>query len=346
MSKALNSVRADESSVTRGERELEGAGPHRAGPVPVAGHRVDDEQQRLLGAPPEEHHRVVMMGGARVGKSSIISQFLYDKFLSRYRETVEELHRGVSGRFKSAERPRHAAACHKIRRQFDVKFEISDSKSICYETFVIFQSLSDLILPMFELWTIILPCAQPQLHNLRKKFAFFQDSRFKRDTTAQVNISLEESFHLIPAKHGPRFRAQVEESTRSIKADVYQHEKNVNVNTPIVIKWLESSSRHMCEYELPDGASLTLDILDTSGAYQFPAMRDLSISTADAFILVYSVDSKESWDQVRDLRQLVSTPPRPLPAARRPGTSGPGKLRRVSRRAVKNRAPLRNAAPG
>ncbi|XP_018904934.2 GTP-binding protein Rhes [Bemisia tabaci] len=96
-----------------------------------------------------------MMGGARVGKSSIISQFLYDKFLSRYRETVEELHRG--------------------------------------------------------------------------------------------------------------------------------------------------------EYELPDGASLTLDILDTSGAYQFPAMRDLSISTADAFILVYSVDSKESWDQVRDLRQLIVT---------------------------------------
>ena len=73
------------------------------------------------------------------------------------------------------------------------------------------------------------------------------------------------------------------------------------------------------EYELPDGASLTLDILDTSGAYQFPAMRDLSISTADAFILVYSVDSKESWDQVRDLRQLVSTPSRPLPALPVPG---------------------------
>lgn len=41
----------------------------------------------------KEHHRVVMMGSAKVGKSSIISQFLYDKYLSRYRETVEELHR-------------------------------------------------------------------------------------------------------------------------------------------------------------------------------------------------------------------------------------------------------------
>lgn len=41
----------------------------------------------------KEHHRVVMMGSAKVGKSSIISQFLYDKYLSRYKETVEELHR-------------------------------------------------------------------------------------------------------------------------------------------------------------------------------------------------------------------------------------------------------------
>lgn len=101
----------------------------------------------------KEEHRIVVMGSARVGKSSIISQFLYDKFLARYRETVEELHRG--------------------------------------------------------------------------------------------------------------------------------------------------------EYELPDGASLTLDILDTSGAFQFPAMRALSISTAGAFLLVYSVDDEESWLEVVRLREQV-----------------------------------------
>jgi len=38
--------------------------------------------------------RVVMMGAARVGKTSIIKQFLYDQFPSRYKETIEELHRG------------------------------------------------------------------------------------------------------------------------------------------------------------------------------------------------------------------------------------------------------------
>lgn len=101
----------------------------------------------------KEQHRVVMMGSAKVGKSSIISQFLYDKYLTRYRETVEELHRG--------------------------------------------------------------------------------------------------------------------------------------------------------EYELPDGASLTLDILDTSGAFQFPAMRALSISTGGAFILVYAVDDADTWQEVISLRQQV-----------------------------------------
>lgn len=111
-------------------------------------HKPDFGQQH------KEEHRIVVMGSAKVGKSSIISQFLYDKFLSRYRETVEELHRG--------------------------------------------------------------------------------------------------------------------------------------------------------EYELPDGASLTLDILDTSGAHQFPAMRALSISTGGAFILVYAVDNEETWDEVVRLREQVT----------------------------------------
>lgn len=117
----------------------------------------------------KEEHRIVMMGSAKVGKSSIISQFLYDKYLTRYRQTVEELHRG--------------------------------------------------------------------------------------------------------------------------------------------------------EYELPDGASLTLDILDTSGAFQFPAMRALSITTSGAFILVYAVDDADTWDevvrlreQVCDRKQRMSAPPPPSPS--------------------------------
>ncbi|XP_050093179.1 ras-related protein Rap-2b-like [Anopheles aquasalis] len=105
------------------------------------------------GAVKKERHRVTMMGAARVGKSSIISQFLYEKYLSRYKQTIEEMHRG--------------------------------------------------------------------------------------------------------------------------------------------------------EYELPDGSSLTLDILDTSGSYQFPAMRALSINTSGAFILVYAVDDEETWNEVERLREQI-----------------------------------------
>ncbi|XP_055607874.1 ras-related protein Rap-2b-like [Uranotaenia lowii] len=103
--------------------------------------------------PRKERHRVTMMGAARVGKSSIISQFLYEKYLSRYKQTIEEMHRG--------------------------------------------------------------------------------------------------------------------------------------------------------EYELPDGSCLTLDILDTSGSYQFPAMRALSINTSNAFLLVFAVDDEETWFEVERLREQI-----------------------------------------
>lgn len=56
------------------------------------------------------------------------------------------------------------------------------------------------------------------------------------------------------------------------------------------------------------GIQLTLDILDTSGSYEFPAMRDLSIKSADAFILVYDVHDANTFLEVKTLRaQILNT---------------------------------------
>lgn len=62
---------------------------------------------------------------------------------------------------------------------------------------------------------------------------------------------------------------------------------------------------YVADYNLSSGASLTLEILDTSGTYQFPAMRALSISNGNAFLLVFSVHSEDSWREIDDLRQQV-----------------------------------------
>ncbi|KAK7082782.1 hypothetical protein SK128_020541 [Halocaridina rubra] len=70
---------------------------------------------------------------------------------------------------------------------------------------------------------------------------------------------------------------------------------------------------HHGEYEV-SGMALTLDILDTSGSYEFPAMRELSINTADAFILVYAINDAESFDEVRNLREVIlNTKKQPVP---------------------------------
>ncbi|XP_030746810.1 GTP-binding protein Di-Ras2 [Sitophilus oryzae] len=52
------------------------------------------------------------------------------------------------------------------------------------------------------------------------------------------------------------------------------------------------------EYDLGH-MTLKVDILDTAGDMQFPAMRRLCIATAHAFLLVYSVASAPSFESVK-----------------------------------------------
>lgn len=50
---------------------------------------------------------------------------------------------------------------------------------------------------------------------------------------------------------------------------------------------------------------ITVEILDTSGTDQFAAMRDMYIGSGDAFLLVYAVDSKASFNEASNLFERI-----------------------------------------
>ncbi|XP_071361001.1 RASD family member 3 [Trachinotus anak] len=62
---------------------------------------------------------------------------------------------------------------------------------------------------------------------------------------------------------------------------------------------------HVLEYERAGTGRTRLEILDTSGSYSFPAMRELCIRHSDAFALVYAVDDAGSFEAVRRLRDEI-----------------------------------------
>ena len=57
---------------------------------------------------------------------------------------------------------------------------------------------------------------------------------------------------------------------------------------------------HSKDYKI-GSSTLRLSVVDTAGDLSFPAMRQLSISTANAFLLIYSVTESHSFEQVKQL---------------------------------------------
>ncbi|KAN0008714.1 hypothetical protein ACTFIU_009443 [Dictyostelium citrinum] len=66
---------------------------------------------------------------------------------------------------------------------------------------------------------------------------------------------------------------------------------------------IEDSYRKQC---LVDDQVYMLDILDTAGQDELTAMRDQWIRSCEGFILVYSVTSRSSFDQIQFFREQIT----------------------------------------
>ncbi|TSK18100.1 GTP-binding protein Rhes [Bagarius yarrelli] len=71
------------------------------------------------------------------------------------------------------------------------------------------------------------------------------------------------------------------------------------------------------------GETYQIDILDAAGERDFPAKRRLSILTGDIFLLVFSVDDRSSFDEVRALRSEISSAKAALLRSKARGSSVP-----------------------
>ncbi|XP_062614914.1 ras-related protein Rap1-like [Saccostrea cucullata] len=56
---------------------------------------------------------------------------------------------------------------------------------------------------------------------------------------------------------------------------------------------------------LPNGLFQQVQIIDTSGSNEFPAMQDLNIRNGDDFVVVYAVDDPQSFHQAHSLIKKV-----------------------------------------
>ncbi|CAF1135183.1 unnamed protein product [Rotaria sordida] len=65
---------------------------------------------------------------------------------------------------------------------------------------------------------------------------------------------------------------------------------------------IEDSYRKQVEV---DGQQCMLEILDTAGTEQFTAMRDLYMKNGQGFVLVYSITSQSTYNDLIDLRDII-----------------------------------------
>ncbi|KAM7191056.1 ras small monomeric GTPase [Naviculisporaceae sp. PSN 640] len=65
---------------------------------------------------------------------------------------------------------------------------------------------------------------------------------------------------------------------------------------------IEDSYRKQC---VVDGTVALLDVLDTAGQEEYSAMREQYMRTGEGFLLVYSITSRQSFDEISTFHQQI-----------------------------------------
>ena len=62
------------------------------------------------------------------------------------------------------------------------------------------------------------------------------------------------------------------------------------------------SYRKQCDV---DGETALLDLLDTAGQEEYSAMREQYMRTGEGFLIVYSIDSRASFEEIQQYQQQI-----------------------------------------
>ena len=62
-----------------------------------------------------------------------------------------------------------------------------------------------------------------------------------------------------------------------------------------------------------DGETCLLDILDTAGQEEYAAMRDGYMRSGQGFLIVYSITSRATFEEVAVFHKAIGAPPFLLP---------------------------------
>ncbi len=76
--------------------------------------------------------------------------------------------------------------------------------------------------------------------------------------------------------------------------------------SPFLYSWPLLSNLAFFQVISSNKSICTLHITDTTGSHQFPAMQRLSISKGHAFILVFSICSRQSLEELKPILELIN----------------------------------------